>query len=99
MLDTVGEVDGEGCAEWLGAKHTASWLARKLRVSEATAFEYVFVSRGIRKYRSLYGAFECGAVSYTTVRFLLRYARLYPFTSSADAPSQRLGSRRGNERG
>ena len=46
MLDAVGEFDGEGCTEWLGAKHTASWLARELRVSEATSFEYVFVARG-----------------------------------------------------
>lgn len=99
MLDGVGEFDEEGCAERLGVKHTASWLARELRVSEATAFEYVFVDREGRKYRVLYGAFEYGAVSYTTVRFLLRFARLYPFTFSADAPSQRLGSRRGNERG
>lgn len=58
MLDAVGEFDEGGCAEWLGAKHTASWLARELQVSEATAFEYVFVFRGSRKYRSLYGAFE-----------------------------------------
>ncbi|PAJ71200.1 hypothetical protein CIG21_00210 [Corynebacterium hadale] len=28
MLDGVGEFDEEGCAERLGAKRTASWLAR-----------------------------------------------------------------------
>ena len=74
ILDAVGEFDEGGAAPSGLARSArrAGWRG-ELRVSEATAFEYVFVDREGRKYRVLYGAFEYGAVSYTTVRFLLRY--------------------------
>ena len=73
MLDAVGEFDELECAQRLGARTTAFWMMRELRLCRGTAFEYVFVARGIRKYRILYASFEQARISYTTVRWLLSY--------------------------
>ena len=51
----------------------ATWLRRELNLPEATAFEYVRVARGLRKYRRLFRAFESGVMPYSTVRFLLPF--------------------------
>lgn len=73
MLDAVGQFDEGDCAPRLGSKTTAAWLIRDLRIPRSTAFEYVFVARGIRQYRMLYESFEKARISYTTVRWLLNY--------------------------
>lgn len=73
MLDAVGQFDEQGLAEQYGEKSTATWLRSELNLPQATAFEYVRVARGLRKFRRLYDAFESGVMPYSTVRFLLRY--------------------------
>ena len=73
MLDAVGQFDEQGLAEQYGEKSTATWLRNELNLPQATAFEYVRVARGLRKFRRLYDAFESGVMPYSTVRFLLRY--------------------------
>lgn len=72
MLDAVGQFDEQGLAEQYGEKSTATWLRNELNLPQATAFEYVRVARGLRKFRRLYDAFESGVMPYSTVRFLLR---------------------------
>ena len=73
MLDAVGQFDEQGLAEQYGERSTATWLRNELNLPQATAFEYVRVARGLRKFRRLYDAFESGVMPYSTVRFLLRY--------------------------
>lgn len=73
MLDAVGQFDEQQLAETYGEKTTATWLRRELNLPEATAFEYVRVARGLRKYRRLFHAFESGVMPYSTVRCLLRF--------------------------
>lgn len=73
MLDAVGQFDEQGLAEQYGEKSTATWLRSELNLPQATAFEYVRVARGLRKYRHLFDAFESGVMPYSTVRFLLQY--------------------------
>ena len=72
MLDAVGQFDEQGLAEQYGERSTATWLRNELNLPQATAFEYVRVARGLRKFRRLYDAFESGVMPYSTVRFLLR---------------------------
>ncbi|RUQ14484.1 HNH endonuclease [Corynebacterium genitalium] len=73
MLDAVGQFDEQELAEKYGEKSTATWLRSELNLPQATAFEYVRVARGLRKFRLLFDAFESGVMPYSTVRFLLRY--------------------------
>lgn len=73
MLDAVGQFDEQGLAEQYGEKSTATWLRSELNLPQATAFEYVRVARGLRKFRLLFDAFESGVMPYSTVRFLLQY--------------------------
>lgn len=73
MLDAVGQFDEQALAEKYGEKSTATWLRSELNLPQATAFEYVRVARGLRKFRLLFDAFESGVMPYSTVRFLLRY--------------------------
>lgn len=73
MLDAVGQFDEQELAEKYGEKSTATWLRSELNLPQATAFEYVRVARGLRKFRLLFDAFESGVMPYSTVRFLLQY--------------------------
>ncbi|MGX0629967.1 HNH endonuclease [Corynebacterium afermentans] len=73
MLDAVGQFDKQELAEKYGEKSTATWLRSELNLPQATAFEYVRVARGLRKFRLLFDAFESGVMPYSTVRFLLQY--------------------------
>ena len=73
MLDAVGQFDEQALAEKYGEKSTATWLRSELNLPQATAFEYVRVARGLRKFRLLFDAFESGVMPYSTVRFLLQY--------------------------
>ena len=73
MLDAVGQFDEQGLAEQYGERSTATWLRSELNLPQATAFEYVRVARGLRKFRLLFNAFESGVMPYSTVRFLLQY--------------------------
>lgn len=73
MLDAVGQFDEQGLSEQYGEKSTATWLRSELNLPQATAFEYVRVARGLRKFRLLFEAFESGVMPYSTVRFLLQY--------------------------
>lgn len=73
MLDAVGQFDEQELAEQYGEKSTATWLRSELNLPQATAFEYVRVARGLRKFRRLYDAFESGVMPYSTARFLLPY--------------------------
>lgn len=73
MLDAVGQFDEQELAEEYGEKSTATWLRSELNLPQATAFEYVRVARGLRKFRLLFDAFESGVMPYSTVRFLLQY--------------------------
>ena len=75
MLDAVGQFDEQGLAEQYGEKSTATWLRSELNLPQATAFEYVRVARGLRKFRLLFDAFESGVMPYSTVRFLLQYLK------------------------
>ena len=77
MLDAVGQFDEQGLAEQYGEKSTATWLRSELNLPQATAFEYVRVARGLRKFRLLYAAFESGVMPYSTVRYLLQYVDEY----------------------
>ena len=77
MLDAVGQFDEQGLAEQYGEKSTATWLRSELNLPQATAFEYVRVARGLRKFRGLYDAFESGVMPYSTVRYLLQYVDEY----------------------
>lgn len=73
MLDGIGEFDELKMAGELGERSTAAWLIRDLKLAYSTAYEYVHVGRGVRRFRHMYVAFEEGALDYTTVRLLLRY--------------------------
>lgn len=73
MLDAVGQFDEQELAEKYGEKSTATWLRSELNLPQATAFEYVRVARGLRKFRLLFDAFESGVMPYSAVRFLLQY--------------------------
>lgn len=73
MLEAVGQFDEQDLASQYGEKSTATWLRRELNLPEPTAFEYVRVARGLRRYRRLFEAFESGVMPYSTVRFVLQF--------------------------
>ena len=73
FLDAVGRFDENDFAGLYGESTTSKWLVRELRLAGSTAFEYVRMGRGLRKFRQLYRAFEDGDVAYSTVRFILRF--------------------------
>lgn len=73
MLIAVGEFDELGLAESFGETSTAGWLAREIRIAPSTAFEYVGVARQLPWFPVLTKAFADGSISYSTVRYLLKY--------------------------
>lgn len=73
MLDLVGEFDEAEMYLEHGHYTTSAWLQQELNLPISTAYEYVRVARGLRKFRCLLDAFEAGVMPYSTVRFLLRY--------------------------
>ncbi len=73
MLMAVAEFDEQGYADFYGESSTATWLRRELNLEHSTAYEYVRVARGLRKFPLLFDTFQSGVMPYRTVRFLLRY--------------------------
>lgn len=73
MLEAIAQFDELELAQQVGERSTAAWLCRELNLPEPTAFEYVRVARGLRQFPQLFSAFESGVMSYSTVRYLLRY--------------------------
>lgn len=71
MLNGVGLFDELGLAKDHGVSSTAQFLIRELRLPQATAYEYVRIAKGLRRFQFLYSAFEQGKIPYSTVRFLL----------------------------
>ncbi len=73
MLAAVAEFDEEGYADFYGESSTATWLQRELNLPNSTAYEYVRVARGLRRFPLLFEVFQSGIMPYRTVRFLLNY--------------------------
>ena len=73
MLNALGQLDEADIASQRGETSTATWLKRELNLATATAYEYVHVSRGLRRFRLLYETFRSGIMPYSTMRLLLRY--------------------------
>lgn len=73
MLIALGEFDELGLCESFGETSTAGWLTRETRIAVSTAFEYVSVARKLAYFPLLTASFRAGRLSYSTVRYLLRY--------------------------
>lgn len=73
LLEAIARFDDLGLAANFGATSTASWLARDLRLSHSTAYEYTNVARALQRFPELNNAFTKGELDYTTVRYLTRY--------------------------
>ena len=73
MLDTLGQLDEEDIAEQRGEFSTATWLKRELNLPPSTAYEYLRVARGLRRFRLLFETFRSGVMPYNTMRFLLKF--------------------------
>ena len=73
MLIALGEFDALGLAESCGETSTAGWLARETRIATSTAFEYVGVARRLPDFPLLTDAFRAARISYSTVRYLLKF--------------------------
>jgi len=73
MLDALGQLDEEDIAEQRGEFSTATWLKRELNLPPSTAYEYLRVARGLRRFRLLYETFRSGVMPYNTMRFLLKF--------------------------
>ncbi|QPK83488.1 HNH endonuclease [Corynebacterium qintianiae] len=73
MLIALSEFDYLRLAETFGESSTAGWLARETRIAPSTAFEYVGVARQLPDFPLLTEAFRDGAISYSTIRYLLKY--------------------------
>ncbi|WP_165164618.1 DUF222 domain-containing protein [Corynebacterium qintianiae] len=73
MLIALSEFDYLRLAETFGESNTAGWLARETRIAPSTACEYVGVARQLPDFPLLTEAFRDGAISYSTVRYLLKY--------------------------
>lgn len=56
-----------------GAPNTATWLQRTHGISRRTAYEYLGVGAGLKKFPLLCQEFLDAALSYSVVRLLLRY--------------------------
>ena len=73
MLVALGQLDEADIATQRGENSTATWLKRELNLPTATAYEYVSIARGLRRFRQLYDTFRSGVMPYSTMRLLLRY--------------------------
>lgn len=73
LLEMIGEFDRRSLAEECGASSTATWLMRRLGLSESTAHEYVFVARQLQNFPYLAEMFAAGNLSYSALRLLLKY--------------------------
>ena len=73
LLEMIGEFDRLNLAEQCGASSTATWLMRRLGISESTAHEYVFVARQLQNFPYLAANFAAGNLSYSALRLVLKY--------------------------
>lgn len=73
LLRMIGEFDRRNLAEECGASSTATWLMRRLGMSESTAHEHVNVARQLENFPYLAKMFEAGNLSYSALRLLLKY--------------------------
>ena len=73
LLRMIGEFDRRNLAEECGASSTATWLMRRLGMSESTAHEHVHVARQLENFPYLAKMFEAGNLSYSALRLLLKY--------------------------
>lgn len=73
LLRMIGEFDRRDLAEECGSSSTATWLMRRLGMSESTAHEHVHVARQLDNFPYLSRMFAAGNLSYSAVRLLLKY--------------------------
>lgn len=73
MLEMIGEFDRRNLAEKCGASSTATWLMRRLGLSESSAHEYVYVARQLQNFPYLAEMFAAGNLSYSALRLVLKY--------------------------
>lgn len=73
MFSALADFDEQGFAEFYGETSTATWIRRELNLPSSTAFEYVRMARGLRKFPLLDNTFGAGVMPYSTVRYLLRF--------------------------
>ena len=73
LLEMIGEFDRRGLAQECGASSTATWLMRRLGISESSAHEYVYVARQLLNFPYLAEMFAAGNLSYSALRLLLKY--------------------------
>ncbi|MEC4356496.1 DUF222 domain-containing protein, partial [Klebsiella pneumoniae] len=73
LLEMIGEFDHRGLAQECGASSTATWLMRRLGISESSAHEYVYVARQLLNFPYLAEMFAAGTLSYSALRLLLKY--------------------------
>ena len=73
LLEMIGEFDRRDLAEKCGSSSTATWLMRRLGLSESSAHEYVHVARQLQNFPYLAEMFAAGNVSYSALRLALKY--------------------------
>lgn len=73
MLDLLGQLDEADIAAQYSENSTATWIRRELNLPTATAYEYVHIARGLRRFRHLFETFRSGIMPYSTMRLLLKY--------------------------
>lgn len=73
FLKMIAEFDRRNLAEECGASSTATWMIRRLGMSESTAHEHVHVARQLENFPYLSEMFEAGNLSYSALRLLLKY--------------------------
>lgn len=73
LLEMIAEFDRRNLAEECGATSTATWLIRRLGMSESTAHEHVYVARQLGGFPYLKEEFAAGNLSYSALRLLLKY--------------------------
>lgn len=73
LLVKIAEFDQLDLAHDCGATSTATWMTRRLGISESTAYEYVSVARQLVNFPYLTHVFQEGELSYSVVRLLLKY--------------------------
>lgn len=73
ILRMIGEFDRRNLAEECGASSTATWMMRRLGMSESTAHEHVYVARQMENFPYLAEMFAAGNLSYSALRLLLKY--------------------------
>lgn len=74
-LLVIAELDRrESWGSWWGCKSMAHWLSWRCSLSETAAREHVRVARALVRLPVLTASFECGEISYSKVRAVVRVA-------------------------